>query len=221
MITISNLSKSFGDKAALQGVSLTVERGETVVLLGHSGSGKSTLLRCLVGLTRFDGGEISVDGISLAAGIAGESRRRALADIRRRCGLVFQQYHLFPHLTVLQNLALAPLNVQGVTRDVANERAAKLLEALGLADKGSARPHTLSGGEQQRVAVARALALEPDYLLYDEPTSALDPQRAREMWALMAKLAREGQTQVVVTHQEQITEALPCRVIRMEAGRVI
>jgi len=221
MITISNLSKSFDEKQALQGVSLTVERGETVVLLGHSGSGKSTLLRCLVGLTRFDDGEISVDGISLVAKMASEPRRRALADIRRRCGLVFQQYHLFPHLTVSQNLALAPLNVQGVARDVANERAARLLDTLGLADKGGARPHTLSGGEQQRVAVARALALEPEYLLYDEPTSALDPQRAREMWALMAKLAKEGQTQVIVTHQEQITGALPCRVIRMEAGRVI
>jgi polar amino acid transport system ATP-binding protein len=221
MITISNLSKSFAGKPALRQVSLQVNRGETLVLLGHSGSGKSTLLRCLLGLTRFDSGEIQVDGVNMRADMPAAERRAAVAQIRTRCGFVFQQYHLFPHLTVEENLSLAPVHVGRVDKAAARSRSAELLRSVGLEHKLNNRPHQLSGGEQQRVAVARALAMQPEYLLYDEPTSALDSQRAGEMWKLMAALAAAGQTQIIVTHQEQIQGALPCRVVRMADGKIV
>jgi len=221
MISISSLSKSYAEKPALDNVSLTVARGETVVILGHSGSGKSTLLRCLIGLTRFESGIIQVDDIEVNPAMSADSRRAAIQKIRHRCGTVFQQYHLFPHLTVLENITLAPVYVAKTAAVSAQSYGMELLKNLGLESKASDRPHQLSGGEQQRVAIARALALNPQYLLYDEPTSALDPPRAREMWKLMANLAEKGQTQVVVTHQEQIQDALPCRIVRMDKGKVI
>jgi len=221
MISIISLSKSYAGKPALDNVSLTVARGETVVILGHSGSGKSTLLRCLIGLARFESGFIQVDDIRVDPAMSTESRRSAIQKIRHRCGTVFQQYHLFPHLTILENITLAPVHAGRISSAKAQASALELLHNLGLESKASHRPHQLSGGEQQRVAIARALALDPHYLLYDEPTSALDPPRARDMWKLMANLAEKGQTQIIVTHQEQIQDALPCRIVRMEKGKIV
>jgi ABC-type polar amino acid transport system ATPase subunit len=217
MISIRSLSKSYGQHQVLRDVSLEIAAGETVALLGPSGSGKTTLLRSIVGLETFDAGELAVDNVLLQPG---KNSPAVLRDVRRRCGLVFQQYNLFPHKTVLQNLVLAPVHVHRVTRVDAEARGRALLEQVGLAHKAEQRPNKLSGGEQQRVAIARALATQPGYLLYDEPTSALDNVRAQEIWNIMRILAARGLTQVIVTHQEQLAEALQCRVVRMDAGRV-
>ena len=220
MITLRNLHKRFGQQTVIEDVSLEVQRGETVVLLGPSGSGKTTLLRCINGLEHFDGGEIEVDGIVVRADMPPHARLGRFRAIRQKCGYVFQQFNLFPHKTVLQNLMLAPRVVKGMDEDAARQIAGDLLELVGLSDKAGERPHRLSGGEQQRVAIARALAMHPDYLLYDEPTSSLDSARAREIWAMMRQLADAGQTQLIVTHQEELTQSIPCRVVRMSRGRV-
>ncbi len=220
MISVRNITKSFGPHRVLDNVSLEVARGETVVLLGPSGSGKSTLLRCIVGFEQIDGGEIEVDGIVVSADLPACLQAERFHEIRLRCGLLFQQFHLFPHLTVLQNLTLAPIHVRKLPREQAEEQALALLEKLGLASKAYMRPGKLSGGEQQRVAIARALAMEPAYLLYDEPTSSLDLERAREIWKLMGDLAQQGQAQLVVTHQYELANQLPCRVVRIPEGRI-
>ncbi len=220
MISIRNLSKNFGDHRILDDVSLEIAKGETVVLLGPSGSGKTTLLRCVNGLERPDSGEIEVDGIVVRAADPLARRTAALRDIRLRCGFVFQQFHLFPHLTVMQNLVLAPQQVKGVAGEDARELARDLLGQLGLGASADKRITKLSGGEQQRVAIARALAMQPEYLLYDEPTSSLDGDRAREIWRLMSELAQKGQTQVIVTHQEELPRAIACRVVRIRDGRI-
>ncbi len=221
MISVRNISKSFAGHMILNGVSLEVGRGETVVLLGPSGSGKSTLLRCIVGFETIDTGQIEVDGIVVDHTMARKERERRFHEIRLRCGILFQQFHLFPHLTVLQNLTLAPIHVRQMSPEEARTEAMALLEKLGLASKAHMRPGKLSGGEQQRVAIARALAMKPDYLLYDEPTSSLDRERAFEIWQLMGNLAKEGQAQLVVTHQYELAEALPCRVVRISEGKIL
>ncbi|MBX7245618.1 MAG: amino acid ABC transporter ATP-binding protein [Candidatus Sumerlaeaceae bacterium] len=220
MITIRNLSKRYGDHQVLDGVSLAISKGETVALLGPSGSGKTTLLRCINGLERFDEGEIEVDGIVISPALSSSERQRRVREIRIRCGFVFQQFHLFPHRSTLSNLTLAPIHVKRTDADVAREEGLALLEHVGLAHKADVRPNKLSGGEQQRVAIARALAMCPAYLLYDEPTSSLDQSRAREIWSIMQRLATEGQTQIVVTHQEELTRAIACRVVRMSHGKI-
>ncbi|MCX7718857.1 MAG: amino acid ABC transporter ATP-binding protein [Candidatus Sumerlaeaceae bacterium] len=220
MITLRNLHKRFGQQIVIEDVSLEVQRGETVVLLGPSGSGKTTLLRCINGLEQFDGGEIEVDGILVRSDMPQRERLARFRAIRQKCGYVFQQFNLFPHKTVLQNLMLAPRVVKGLDEEAARQIAGDLLELVGLSEKAGERPHRLSGGEQQRVAIARALAMHPDYLLYDEPTSSLDAARAREIWAMMRQLADAGQTQLIVTHQEELTRSIPCRVVRMSHGRV-
>lgn len=220
MITVRNLTKRFGGQTVLDGIDLEVAKGETVALLGPSGSGKTTLLRCLNGLERFDEGEVDIDGVTVRATDTESTRQARLTEVRRRCGFVFQQYHLFPHRSVLRNVTLAPMNVLGDSREAAESRAMELLAKVGLADKAGHRTARCSGGEQQRVAIARALAMRPDYLLYDEPTSALDPSRAQEMWGIMRTLAEAGQTQIVVTHQEELTQAVACRVVRMAGGRL-
>ena len=220
MISIRNLCKALGGRPVLDGATLEIPKGETVVVLGPSGSGKTTLLRCIVGLERADSGEIEVDGICLRADDPPATRAARLRAVRAHCGMVFQQFHLFPHLDVLRNLTLAPMRVKGISAEDARRDALELLEGVGLRDFASTRITKLSGGEQQRVAIARALAMEPEYLLYDEPTSSLDRERAREVWKLMEKLAGDGQTQVVVTHQEELTRAIPCRVVNMRDGRV-
>lgn len=192
-----------------------------MALLGPSGSGKTTLLRCLVGLERFDAGEVEVAGIVVCAQDGENDYQDRLRSIRQRCGLVFQQYHLFPHMNVLQNLALAPVHARGMRREEAERMGMELLEQVGLGVKATQRPGKLSGGEQQRVAIARALAMRPDCLLYDEPTSALDAERAQEIWSIMRVLSGQGYTQLIVTHQEKLAETLQCRILRMSQGRVI
>jgi polar amino acid transport system ATP-binding protein len=221
MIRIKNLSKVFGSQTVLKGVSLEINPGETVALLGPSGSGKTTLLRCINGLERFSEGEVEVDGVSLYPAGVDEGHEQRLAEIRLRCGFVFQQFHLFPHMTALANVALAPIHVLKTPRATAESRALEILASMGLENKAHNRPFRLSGGEQQRVAIARALAMSPRVLLYDEPTSALDPERARDMWEIMSRLASEGQTQVIVTHQVELTNHIPCRVVRMRAGEIV
>ncbi|MCX7964322.1 MAG: amino acid ABC transporter ATP-binding protein [Candidatus Sumerlaea chitinivorans] len=220
MISVQKLTKKFGDHLVLDEVSLEVNRGETVVLLGPSGSGKTTLLRCIAGLEPFDDGQIEVDGIEVRPGMTPSELAHRFHEIRLRCGFLFQQLHLFPHLTVLENLTLAPIHVKKLPPSEAAELAEHLLEKLGLHGKARMHPNKLSGGEQQRVAIARALAMEPNYLLYDEPTSSLDPDRARDIWQIMSQLAAQGQAQLVVTHQRELTQAIPCRVVRIEHGRL-
>ena len=190
MIDIENLKKSFGDVEVLKGINLTIKEKEVVVIIGPSGSGKSTLLRCMNYLEEPTSGEVSVDGIVLD----GEAN---INKVREEVGMVFQRFNLFPHMTVLQNIMLAPIKVRHVAKQEAEETARKLLARVGLADKADAYPSQLSGGQQQRVAIARALAMKPKVMLFDEPTSALDPEMVGEVLDVMRKLAEEGMTMVI------------------------
>src|SRR5262245_57315199 len=200
MISTTDLHKSHGTLKVLRGISLTVKQGEVAAIIGPSGGGKSTFLRCLNGLESFEAGEIRVGDYRLAPGNHDQSARGTLRAVRQQLGMVFQQFNLFPHLTVLGNVIEAPLRVLGVSRDEAVQRAKSLLDRVGLSDKLDVRPEKLSGGQQQRVAIARALAMQPKAMLFDEPTSALDPRMTAEVLAVMADLAAEGQTMIVVTH---------------------
>jgi ABC-type polar amino acid transport system ATPase subunit len=200
-------------------VSLQVKRGEVAAVLGPSGGGKSTLLRTINGLETFDHGEIRVDTVTMRP-TAGPARELALRQIRQRVGMVFQQFHLFPHRTVLQNVTEAPIHVLGQSRDQAEAHARQLLDRVGLGDRLSAMPHQLSGGQQQRVAIARALALNPQAILFDEPTSALDPRMTAEVIQVMVDLAREGQTMIVVTHAMALARNVAHTVHVMHAGRI-
>ena len=221
MIRVREMEKRHGANHVLRGVTLHVERGELAAIIGASGSGKSTFLRCLNGLERLDGGSIEIAGTTLAAGLEPSSEQRLHAAIRRRVGMVFQQFHLFPHRTVLGNVVEAPVHVAGLDEAAARERALRLLERVGLAAKADARPATLSGGEQQRVAIARALAMEPEVILFDEPTSALDPRMAGEVLAVLADLAKDGLTMVLVTHAMAFARRAADRVHVFHEGRVI
>jgi ABC-type polar amino acid transport system ATPase subunit len=220
MITVLNLCKRFGAHTVLDDVTLEIRKGETVALLGPSGSGKTTLLRCLNGLERFESGTIEVEGISVGPANGAVQDPQKLRAIRMRCGFIFQHFNLFPHLDALRNITLAPIKVRGLSQAQAEVEAMELLDQMGLNSKAHNRPGKLSGGEQQRVAIARALAMKPDYLLYDEPTSALDGPRAREIWAIMKNLAAHGQTQVIVTHQEELAREVATRVIRIRDGKI-
>jgi polar amino acid transport system ATP-binding protein len=200
MLTISQLVKRFRDREVLRGVSLRLEPGKVGVLIGPSGSGKSTILRCVNGLECFEGGEISVAAGRLTAQLSYGDRQRQLLAIRRSVGMVFQQFNLFPHMTVLANIIEAPIHVLKLPRERAVAEARKLLDRVGLGDRLESRPSQLSGGQQQRVAIARALAMRPELILFDEPTSALDPKMTAEVLAVMADLARQGETMLVVTH---------------------
>ncbi len=219
MITVTDLHKRFGPTEVLRGVSLQVGRGEVAVILGASGCGKSTFLRTINGLDSFDQGRIQVADIVLE-GAAGPGRDAALRQIRRRVGMVFQQFHLFPHRTVIENVMEAPVYVLGKARDEARQQARELLERVDLADKTDVYPGHLSGGQQQRVAIARALALCPEAILFDEPTSALDPQMTAEVVRVMTDLARSGQTMVVVTHGMNFARTIAHTVHVMDAGRI-
>ena len=199
MIRCTNIHKRFGESLVLRGISMEVRRGEVSVLLGPSGGGKSTFLRLINGLETFDQGSIDVDGLLVLPGRQPD-RGRVLQQVRRRVGMVFQQFNLFPHRTVLQNITEAPTHVLKMPRDQAVREAKTLLERVGVADEQDARPATLSGGQQQRVAIARALAMHPEVILFDEPTSALDPRMTAEVVSVMADLASAGQTMIVVTH---------------------
>ena len=214
MIDIENLRKSFGDVEVLKGINLTIKEKEVVVIIGPSGSGKSTLLRCMNYLEEPTSGEVSVDGIVLD----GEAN---INKVREEVGMVFQRFNLFPHMTVLQNIMLAPIKVRHVARQEAEDTARKLLARVGLADKADAYPSQLSGGQQQRVAIARALAMQPKVMLFDEPTSALDPEMVGEVLDVMRKLAEEGMTMVIVTHEMGFAREVGDRLLFVDDGRII
>ena len=214
MIDIENLRKSFGDVEVLKGINLTIKEKEVVVIIGPSGSGKSTLLRCMNYLEEPTSGEVSVDGIVLD----GEAN---INKVREEVGMVFQRFNLFPHMTVLQNIMLAPIKVRHVAKQAAEETARKLLARVGLADKADAYPSQLSGGQQQRVAIARALAMKPKVMLFDEPTSALDPEMVGEVLDVMRKLAEEGMTMVIVTHEMGFAREVGDRLLFVDDGRII
>jgi len=207
--------KLFGDFVALDGVSTEVRKGEVVCLIGPSGSGKSTLLRCTNGLETLDGGEIRLDGVTLP------SDPRRVRAVRQRMGMVFQSFELFPHRTALGNVMSGPRAVLRLPVAEAEARAIALLEKVGLADKAASYPSALSGGQQQRVAIARALAMEPEVMLFDEPTSALDPETIGEVLNVMKRLAEEGMTMVVVTHEMTFARRVADRVIVFDHGRIV
>ena len=214
MIEVKNLQKSFEGLRVLDGVDLTIRKGDKVVLVGPSGCGKSTFLRCLNLLERPDGGEVYFEG-QLQGGPDTDVNL-----LRRRMGMVFQQFNLFPHLTVRQNITLAPVQLKLKTQPEADALALSLLERIGLADKADAYPSKLSGGQKQRIAIVRALAMEPEVMLFDEPTSALDPEMVGEVLELMKQLARDGMTMVVVTHEMGFAREVANRVIFIDEGRV-
>ncbi len=219
MIRVRDLAKKHGALHVLRGVSLDVERGSVHVIVGPSGGGKSTFLRCLNGLERFDAGEVRL-GEHVLSPATDPARDAALLErVRRSAGFVFQQFNLFPHLTVLDNLTLAPVRVLGEARDAAAERALSLLARVGIRDKARARPSELSGGQQQRVAIARALMMKPEVILFDEPTSALDPVMAGEVLGVMTELASAGQTMIVVTHSMGFARRVATRVHLFAEGR--
>ncbi len=215
IIELKNVSKRFQHVVALDGVSLSVEPGEVIVLLGLSGSGKSTLLRCMNALEIPDSGEVVVDGITL------DHRKQHIYAIRRETGMVFQQFNLFPHLSVLENLCLAQRVVRRRAKTEAAKIAETLLEKVGLLEKRAAYPGQLSGGQQQRVAIARALAMNPKIMLFDEPTSALDPEMIGEVLGVMKKLAQEGMTMVVVTHEMGFAREVAHRVAFLDEGKIV
>jgi len=210
MIELKGVTKRFGERHVLNGVDLTVAKGEVLCLIGPSGSGKSTVLRCINGLERHDGGTISVDGAVVT--------NASLPAIRRRVAMVFQRFNLFPHRTVLQNVIEAPVHVHGEAVAAASARAMDLLARVDMAGHAHSLPHTLSGGQQQRVGIARALALRPDAILFDEPTSALDPERVGEVLAVMRELAEEGMTMLIVTHEIDFARGVADKVAFVDQG---
>ena len=212
MIVAENLQKSYESLDVLRGVSLTVNKGDVVCLVGPSGCGKSTFLRCLNRLEEPTGGKVYLDGV--------EVTEKDIDKTRAKMGMVFQHFNLFPHLTVKRNITLAPTRLHRMTKDQADKRAMELLERIGLADKADAYPSSLSGGQKQRIAIARALAMDPEVLLFDEPTSALDPEMVGEVLELMKELARGGMTMVVVTHEMGFAREVASRVIFIDEGVV-
>ncbi len=215
MIDVNSLVKDFGDNRVIDGIDATVSVGEVVVLIGASGSGKSTFLRCLNGLETLTGGEILIDNVPL------ERKSSSLKEIRRQVGMVFQQFNLFPHLTVLENIIEAPVHVLKQEKKAAIKVAQELLSKVGLYDKQHCYPGTLSGGQGQRVAIARALAMHPKIMLFDEPTSALDPELVGEVLTVMKQLAEDGMTMVVVTHEMSFAKEVADRVIFIDEGRIV
>jgi polar amino acid transport system ATP-binding protein len=209
------VKKSFGDNEVLKDVSLMVKKGEVLVILGPSGSGKSTLIRCINKLETINGGSIIVEGEDI------NSPQSNVQNLRTKVGMVFQQFNLFPHMTVLDNLTLAPLQVKGENKGESEQRALELLERVGLRDKASSYPHELSGGQQQRVAIARALAMRPDVMLFDEVTSALDPELVKGVLDIMKDLAKAGMTMLVVTHEMGFAKEVADRVIFMDGGYIL
>ncbi|GAA3017043.1 amino acid ABC transporter ATP-binding protein [Tetragenococcus solitarius] len=212
MINIENLHKSFGNNEVLKGIDLTVQSGEVVVIIGPSGSGKSTFLRCLNLLEQPTKGTLLFEGDNLLA------KGNDIDRLRQKMGMVFQNFNLFPHMTVLENITISPIKVKGQSMDEANEKAYELLRLVGLSDKATSYPSSLSGGQEQRVAIARALAMDPAVMLFDEPTSALDPEMVGEVLSVMKTLAKEGMTMVVVSHEMGFAKEVADRVIFMDDG---
>jgi glutamate transport system ATP-binding protein len=215
VIEVHGVTKKFGDVYALRGVDLEVHRGEVIVVIGPSGSGKSTLCRCLNRLETVDGGQILFEGQPIP------EEGRELAAFRAEVGMVFQSFNLFPHMTVLQNVTLAPTKVRGLPRADAEDVARRLLERVGITDQAYKYPAQLSGGQQQRAAIARALAMSPKVMLFDEPTSALDPEMVNEVLDVIANLAGDGMTMVVVTHEMGFARRVAHRVVFMDGGQIV
>jgi general L-amino acid transport system ATP-binding protein len=214
IVVANNVCKTFDTFEALKGINLTVKKGEVVVIIGPSGSGKSTFIRTLNRLEGFDQGEVIIDGIKLEDGAN-------LDAIRKEVGMVFQSFNLFPHLTVLQNIILAPMKVRGLLREDAEKLGMDLLKRVGITDKANRYPSSLSGGQQQRVAIARALAMQPKLMLFDEPTSSLDPEMVNEVLLVMKGLALSGMTMIVVTHEMGFAKEVADRIIFFDQGRIV
>ncbi len=212
MIEVKNLRKSFGENSVLNDISTVINKGEKVVVVGPSGSGKSTFLRCLNLLEVPTGGEIWFEGINIT------DKKNNIDRTRQKMGMVFQHFNLFPHLTILQNITLAPIKLKLQTKEEAEENARKLLERIGLSEKAESYPSMISGGQKQRIAIVRALAMNPDVMLFDEPTSALDPEMVGEVLELMKDLAEDGMTMVVVTHEMGFAKEVGTRVMFMDEG---
>ena len=215
MIKVCNLEKNFGKVHVLKGIDITISKGEVVVVVGPSGSGKSTFLRCLNLLETPTSGTIEFEGNDLT------NKKTNIDKLRQKMGMVFQSFNLFPHKTILQNITLAPMKVNNKSQKEAEEIAFKLLKKIGLEDKAQAYPSQLSGGQKQRIAIARALAMEPDVMLFDEPTSALDPEMVGEVLNVMKDLAKEGMTMIVVTHEMGFAKEVGDRVLFMDEGKVL
>lgn len=215
MIQVKNLKKIFGQNEVLKDISVSVKPQEVVVVIGPSGSGKSTFLRCLNLLETISGGHVWIEGSDIT------DKNTNINEIRTEVGMVFQQFNLFPHKSVIENIMLAPMKVRKVSRDKAREKGLELLRKVGLAEKADAYPDSLSGGQKQRVAIARALAMEPKIMLFDEPTSALDPEMVGEVLEVMKQLAKEGMTMVVVTHEMGFAKEVGDRVLFMDGGVIV
>ncbi|MDU5111739.1 MAG: amino acid ABC transporter ATP-binding protein [Clostridium sp.] len=215
MINVKNLHKCFGENEVLKGINENIKKGEVVVVIGPSGSGKSTFLRCLNLLEVPTDGEIIFEDKNIT------DKNTNINEIREKMGMVFQQFNLFPHKTVLNNLTIAPINVKNKSKAEAEEKAMDLLKKVGLLDKADAYPASLSGGQKQRIAIARALAMEPDVMLFDEPTSALDPEMVGEVLNVMKDLAKEGMTMVVVTHEMGFAREVGDRILFMDGGNIV
>lgn len=215
MIVTKNLKKAFGNHMVLKGINETIQKGEKVVVIGPSGSGKSTFLRCLNLLEVPTDGQIFYEGINIT------DKKTDINKLRQKMGMVFQQFNLFPHLTVLENITLAPLQLGLMNKEEATAKAMSLLDRIGLTAKASAYPNQLSGGQKQRIAIVRALAMNPEVMLFDEPTSALDPEMVGEVLDLMEQLAEEGMTMVVVTHEMTFAKKVATRVLFMDDGNVV
>ncbi|UOE94617.1 amino acid ABC transporter ATP-binding protein [Alkalihalobacillus sp. LMS39] len=212
MIKVTNLKKRFGDTEVLKGITTTIEEKEVVCVIGPSGSGKSTFLRCLNLLEDISSGAVEIDGSDLT------DPKTNINAVRSRVGMVFQHFNLFPHMTVIENITLAPIQVKGITKEAAEENCLPILEKVGLSDKAHVYPASLSGGQKQRVAIARALAMNPNVMLFDEPTSALDPELVGEVLGVMKNLAKEGMTMVVVTHEMGFAREVGDRVFFIDEG---
>lgn len=214
MIKMIDVYKSFGKNEVLKGINLHVERGEVVVIIGPSGSGKSTVLRCMNYLEEPTSGDVIVDGMNLNV-------KENINNVRAEVGMVFQRFNLFPHMTVLDNITLAPQKIRKMSKEEAEKIALELLAKVGLQDKANSYPQQLSGGQQQRVAIARALAMKPKVMLFDEPTSALDPEMVSEVLDVMKNLAKEGMTMVVVTHEMGFAKEVGTRVLFVDEGKIL
>ena len=221
LLLMQNIYKSFGGLEVLKGVSLSVNQGEVIAIIGPSGSGKSTLLRCALMLETIDSGRIQICQKTMAEGSPAQyAEKKTLREIQRELGLVFQSFHLFPHLSVLENITEAPIRVAKVPKEQAEQKALALLKKVGLAEKQGAYPYQLSGGQKQRVAIARAMALEPKILFFDEPTSALDPELTGEILKVIRDLAEENMTMVIVTHEMSFAKSVADRVVFLDSGIV-
>ena len=215
MIRLENLHKSFGDLHVLKGIDLNIDKGEIVAIVGPSGSGKSTVLRCMNLLEEPTDGKIIFEGENIT------DKKVNIDKIRQNIGMVFQNFNLFPHMTVLDNITLAPIKIKKISKEQANEKAEILLDRVGLLDKKDAYPSQLSGGQKQRIAIARALAMEPDMMLFDEPTSALDPEMVKEVLEVIKELADEGMTMAIVTHEMAFAKEVADRVIFVDGGKIL